>query len=128
MKNKRLYKIKKETPLSEQMRQARWRLLGHLLRLDRNTPCQKAVDYYFGVPECAKKHIDKGRTTLPIVIADDMRLAEIGKININIININIGSILIFRTKSYLEGLRVLAKDRIKWRELTAIICEQAQDN
>ena len=54
MKNKRLYEITKETPLSEQMRQARWRLLGHILRLDRNTPCQKAVDHYFEVPECAK--------------------------------------------------------------------------
>ena len=110
------------------MRQARWRLLGHILRLDRNTPYQKAVDHFFEVQECANKHTGKGRTTLPIVIADDMRLAEIGKININIININIGSITNFKTKSDLEGLRVLAIDRIKRRELTAIICEQAQDN
>ena len=34
----------------------------------------------------------------------------------------------FTSKSGLEGLRLLAKARIKWRELTAIICEQAQDN
>ena len=52
-----------------------------------------------------------------IVIADDLRLAEIGKININIPKD-------FKTK----GLRLLVKDQIKWIELTAIICEQAQDN
>ena len=34
----------------------------------------------------------------------------------------------FTSKSGLEGLKLLAKARIKWRELTAIICEQAQDN
>ena len=84
------------------MRQARWRLLGHILRLDRNTPCQKAVDYYFEVPECAKKHTGKGRTTLPIVIADDMRLAEISKININIT-------IEFTTKSDLEGSKVFSE-------------------
>ena len=105
MKNNRLYEITKETPLSEQMGQARWRLLGHILRLDRNTPCQKAVDHYFEVPECAKKHTGKARTTLPIVIADDMRLAEISKININITKQ-------FIKKSDLEGLRVSAKFQI----------------
>ena len=52
-------------------------------------------------------------------------IAEIGKTNINIYK---GFTKGFKTKSDLEGLRVLAKDRIKWRELTAIICEQAQDN
>ena len=34
----------------------------------------------------------------------------------------------FTSKSGLGGLRLLAKARIKLNELTAIICEQVQDN
>ena len=47
MKNKKLYELTKETPISQQMCQARWRLLGHVMRINKDAPCQRAMDYYF---------------------------------------------------------------------------------
>ena len=34
-------------PASLQVIDARWRLFGHTLRLDANTPARKAMTYYF---------------------------------------------------------------------------------
>ena len=44
--NEKLYNITKETPISERIKRRRLALLGHILRLDPDTPAQKALKYY----------------------------------------------------------------------------------
>ena len=44
--NEKLYSITKETPITERIKRRRLALLGHILRLDPETPAQKALQYY----------------------------------------------------------------------------------
>ena len=45
--NKQLYEKSREKPLSAEMKEARWRKLGHILRLPTSTPSQQSMNYYF---------------------------------------------------------------------------------
>ena len=44
--NQKLYNITKETPITERIKKRRIALLGHILRLDPETPAQKALQYF----------------------------------------------------------------------------------
>ena len=46
IKNSKLYTLTKEVPISETIKKRRLALFGHILRLDPETPVQKALDYY----------------------------------------------------------------------------------
>jgi len=43
--NEALYKRCNTRPLSEMVAEARWNMLGHVLRMDRNAPAQRALQY-----------------------------------------------------------------------------------
>ena len=73
MKNKPLYEYCNEKVLSFEMREARWRAFGHMLRLDLEVPAQKAMDYYFDVPVNAKKYSGRRRCNLPVCIDNDLK-------------------------------------------------------
>ena len=45
--NTALYRRCRCHPISEDVKSARWRLFGHVLRMPRDTPAQQAIDYYF---------------------------------------------------------------------------------
>ena len=45
------------------MEKDRWRSFGHILRLPDETPCQKAMQYYFDRPCNAKKYPGKSDIT-----------------------------------------------------------------
>ncbi len=44
--NAKLYKLCQEEPVSKYIKTARWRLLGHILRLPKDAPAQRALDVY----------------------------------------------------------------------------------
>ena len=46
IKNEKLYALTQEIPLSQKIRKRRLTLLGHILRLDPETPAQKALKYF----------------------------------------------------------------------------------
>ena len=117
-KNKDLYHQSKETPISKDMKCARWRALGHFLRLNEETPCQKAMTYYFETPENNKKYPGRQRTTLPTVINEDIK--ECAKTH----QLPISK---FENQEQLIALRHLATDKKKWSELSSVICDIAKD-
>ena len=49
-----LYKTTNTKPLSVDITKARWKLLGHTLRMDKDTPARKAMKFYFQNENCAK--------------------------------------------------------------------------
>ena len=112
MKNKPLYEHCNEKVLSIEMREARWRAFGHMLRLDREVPAQKAMDYYFDVPTNAKKYSGRRRSTLPVCIDNDLKeTAKRTQIPVQK----------FATRQDLEQLRRLASDRVAWKALSKLI-------
>ena len=61
--------------------------MGHMLRLNRETPCQKAMDYYFEENEKYKKLSGRMRTALPVTINEDIKIARSNDNTIPISNI-----------------------------------------
>ena len=55
-----------EIGISKDMKETRWGTFGHMLRLPWEAPCQQAMNWYFEVPDNAKKCRGNPRTTLPV--------------------------------------------------------------
>ena len=96
--NKAIYHLTQTQPLSHDLQRARLRLLGHCLRLPRDTPAQKALD--LTVNDIPKARRGRPRSCLLSTLRADLK-----KVGMNL-----------RTPSGLEQLRIHAADRDKWEE------------
>ena len=97
------------------MREARWKLFGHILRRDPSIPANMAMKFYY--EDANKGHRGKPRTTLPVVLNQDLDNyyqhtephhsdhTYTRRLKIN----NIED---------LENMRKLAEDRKKWKKFT----------
>jgi len=87
-------------PLTARVEEARWRMFGHILRSAENTPAQTALSFAL---EGASMH--KSRR---------------GRHQINLFNVLKGDLdkrgLLFKDIDDLFNLRILAKDRLLWKE------------
>jgi hypothetical protein len=97
--NEQLYQRSDATPISIQVVDARWRLFGHTLRLDKDTPARMAMAYYFNEDHPGRKG---NRTTIASVLSNDYMAAT---------GLSIKSL-----KEY-SSMVEYAQDRDKWREL-----------
>ena len=101
--NEKLYKVTGVRSLSVRVEEMRWRMLGHVLRLDRGAPAQRAMDFAFGK---MVKNMDarRGRhsTNLLSTITNDLKRRG----------------LKLSCKRDLDILREVAADRIAWKKLT----------
>ena len=69
--NEDLYDRTKSVPLSHELFQARWRMLGHVLRMNSELPAKEAMSYYFREEE-AGRFRGHPRTTIATVINKDL--------------------------------------------------------
>ena len=104
IRNDVLYRKCNTRPLSTTIRQARWRLFGHILRLPRDAPAQIAADHYFKNDGPSWRR--RPQCTLPTILKDDLKNTGI--------ELNCGS--------GLAKLRATASCRQKWRNLVGIVC------
>ena len=70
--NAALYRRCRCHPISEDVKSARWRLFGHVLRMPLDAPAQQAIDYYFADTGVATFR-GRPRTTLPTALNADLR-------------------------------------------------------
>ena len=96
--NVALYHRCQSRSISESIITARWRLLGHVLRLPRDAPAQRAIDHYFADTEAATFR-GRPRASLPSTLCSDLR--------------RIGRTL--RQPADIEALRVLSREQ--WRQM-----------
>ena len=116
MRNNILYKESEENIISLDILKNRWKLFGHTLRLNENTPAQKAMKYYF-TKTTKGKFRGRPRITLP------------RKLNEDIVKYNSGLLHDVKNLKTLEDLIILkdlAKDRNKWKVLTDNIYDTAK--
>ena len=118
-KNNELYRDSNEIPISTSMKRARWRKLGHILRLDDEVPGQKAMRYYFDKPINSKRFAGRPRITLPVKIDNDIKKCA----DTN----NIG-VTKFTSNEDLDTLKEIAYDRKRWKKLSNLICNMAEDD
>ena len=103
-KNKSRHRICQEKPLSLQILSARWGLVGHILRGDKDIPANKAAIAYF---IHGNKLRGRPKTTLPIVFNRDLSLIQ-------------DPIRLHSSKDLAE-ITELAQDKKCWRGLTSRI-------
>ena len=100
--NEALYKMCKTTPLSTKVRQLRWTMFGHVLRMPEDTPAQKALE--FAIVGSSKYKARKGRhcTNLLSLLRADLKDAGLGTL---------------RTAKKLKELRMLARNKMQWTQM-----------
>ena len=108
--NKTLHKKCYENLLSTHILESRWRLFGHILRRNEETPANKAMQLYFHRTE--KRFRGRPTTTLPVIMNRDL-----SRIQDN---------LSLKSTDDLKYLRSLAQDRDQWKSLTKQIVEIAE--
>ena len=106
IRNEALYKRTGSKPLSRIIQSARWRMLGHMLRLDTSSPVQQAMSAYFQAGSSGFRC--RPRTTLPRTINNNLK--------------NSRSTNSLTSHEDLVALRQLAQDRRKWKELMCAVC------
>ena len=70
--NTALYRRCRCHPISEDVKTARWRVFGHVLRMPLDAPAQQPPDYYFADTEGVTFR-GRPRTTLPTTLSADLR-------------------------------------------------------
>ena len=109
--NKSLYKKCKETPISTQILETRWRLFGHILRRNPEIPANKAMTFYFSGN--TKRSRGRPTTTLPVTINNDLK-----KLHDNTLKLT--------SQTDLENLRNIAHNRREWIAFTTEIRRTAE--
>jgi hypothetical protein len=109
--NEDLYKKCKTTTLENEMRVARWQLLGHVLRMTNKTPAKNAMLQYFNESD-SNGFRGQPKTTLPILIEKDIQKLQKEKEN--------NTHQIPNQLTSIEDLKLLektAKQRKKWLKI-----------
>ena len=108
MKNEKVYETTKTRPLSVDITEYRWKMLGHVLRMNEDTPARKAMKYYFKVPEFNKKFKGRKRATIVTTINRDIERTRQKYENFDIKGL--------RTELALRNMRVKAMNRKHWQK------------
>jgi hypothetical protein len=105
-----LYKRCNMTELEPIIRNARWRMLGHTLRMDDSIPAKRATLHYFD--QIAKGFQGRPRHTLPLVIDKDLKQAASQPIEHQVHTLDLPSQL--KSIEDLRKLESLARVRSEW--------------
>jgi hypothetical protein len=120
--NEALYERTKSQPIRHEMFHARWRMLGHTLRMSNKIPAKKAMITYFEELEGEAIGIQgKPRTTLPNVINKDIQMIrEVFEVVRNTDRQTAAQLeripCQLKSKEDLFTLEKMAKARTKWRK------------
>ena len=121
MRNMEVYRLTKEIPLTLQILRSRWKLLGHILRLDDKTPAKISMKHHFS-PSTASKFSGRPRQILPKTLSDD--IIRTTKEDLHFYDDY--KIAELKTAENLNILKTIAYDRQKWSELTDRIYKVAE--
>ena len=103
--NQALYELCNEAPLSSKVAKQRWSMLGHILRMDPDTPAQRALDFAVSGSQAYQARQGRHCTNLLGTIRADLKQAGLGPL---------------RTARQLDHcLRQRAHDKARWPRTNA---------
>jgi len=111
--NAKLYKLCQEEPVSKYIKTARWRLLGHILRLPKDAPAQRALDVY--VTTTAPGRRGKHQTGLLTMFKADLEAFKNKPSRREI------KLMGFARPDQLNNMRSLAMNKDGWSSLCSYI-------
>ena len=118
--NKKLYKITGTRPLSIDITQARWKMFGHALRLNENTPARKAMKWFFQVPEGCKKFRGRKRASIFTTLNRDIQRTKQFSPEFPFEQL--------KTELDLRNIRVKSVNRKYWQRLVKLVTDAAYSN
>ena len=118
--NKALYHLTASKPLSIDITRSRWKMFGHALRMNDNTPAQKAMKYFFKVPKGHQKF--KGRKRATIVTTLNRDIENTTKHNNNF------KLPSLKTELDLQNFTKIASNRKEWRKIVKMVTDAAHSN
>jgi hypothetical protein len=101
------------------IRNARWRMLGHTLRMNDTIPAKRATLHYFDQIE--KGFLGRPRHTLPLEIDNDLKRASKQEPNHPVLTLGLPNQL--RSIEDLRTLEALAAVRPKWEAIVKCITD-----
>ena len=120
--NRKLYEKCVEEPIQLTILDARWRLLGHVLRLGPETPAFKETTFFFHQQH--PKFRGRPKTTFPITIHNDIQRLKTRKPNKT--STTHQHLTQLKSTSDFQKLQAIAADRMKWKQLTQDMKKAAQ--
>ena len=112
--NADLYKKCNIEELATTIRNARWRMLGHTLRMTDDTPAKHAMLHCFD--KITKGFMGRPRVTLPLVINKDLKATQRE-------TAQFGLPLQLKSISDLRQLETLARDHKKWKNVVQCVAD-----
>ena len=111
MRSKTVYQKTEEEFLSIDILRNRWKLFGHVLRMDEETPAFKSMVHFFS-KSSAPKFRGKPRTNMPVKLNHDLEKYCPEPLSL---------------KSFedLERLKTIAQNRKRWINLVSAACVAA---
>ena len=116
MRNEAVYRLSKTKPLSVEITKSRWKMFGHVLRMNEGTPARLAMKFYF-TKTGHKKFRGRPRTTIVTTINRDIKRTQ-KKIK----NFDIKPI---KTELDLRNVRVKSLNRKHWQKRVSMITAAA---
>ena len=114
--SKKVYKVTSTKPMSVDITRARWKLLGHTLRMHKDTPARKAMKYFFE-KESANKFSGRKRSTIVTTINRDIMDTKKKYHRFDL--------PVLKTELDLHNIRVKATDRRLWRKRVEMVASTA---
>ncbi len=116
MRNKAVYRLSNAKPISVDITKSRWKMFGHVLRMNENTPARLAMRFYFQVTG-HKKFRGRPRTTIVTTINRDIKRTRKKFPHFDIKPI--------KTELDLRNVRVKATNRKHWQKRVSMITAAA---
>ena len=84
--NKTLYKRCSVKPLSERVEEMRWKMMGHVLRSDDNTPAMLSLKFVLNSGNEFKGRVGRPNTNLFAMLVDDLKYRNLELRDLNDLN------------------------------------------
>ena len=96
--------------------QAKWKMFGHVLRMNENTPARKAIKHYFQLPQAAKY---RGRKRATIVSTFNRDIERTRELNERF------AIPTLKSELDLRNTRIKALNRKHWQKIVRMLTNTA---
>ena len=117
MRNAVVYERAKARPLSVEITEARWKMLGHTLRMHEKTPARLAMKYYFQIPPGVKKYRGRKRTSIITTINRDIERTRKKFPEFDVKPV--------KTELDLRNIRVKSLNRKHWQRRVSMVTKAA---
>ena len=114
--NKKLYEKTNTQKISQTIRERRWKLLGHIMRLPAQCPARKAMRFFFE-KRSNKKFLGRKRTTIVTTLNKDIKKTKARNPSFSVIPLT--------SEVSLQNLSTKARNRKLWANIVRQVVDSA---